>query len=163
MSLIASELAEHPLFQGLAPKDLHLLARGAREDRFEAQEYLFSAGDKANKWFVIRKGAVMLETGGPPVGPIVVETVEAGNALGWSWLLPPYHWQYSARAIETTLVIVLDGTALREACEHDHDFGYALAKCLIQAVVQRLEALRQRLLSSHPKGMEARGAVLPIE
>lgn len=153
MSLIESELAEHPLFQGLEPRHLHMLARGAAEDRFEAQEYLFSQGDKANKWFVIRKGGVALETGGPPVGPLTVETIEAGSALGWSWLLPPYRWQFSARAIEPTQVIILDGTYLRETCESDHDFGYALTKCVIQAVVQRLEALRQRLLYSHPKGL----------
>ena len=153
MNIIESMLAEYPLFQGLEPKHLHMLARGAVEDRFEAQEYLFSEGDKANKWYVIRKGNVALETGTPPYGPITVETLEEGSVLGWSWLLPPYHWQFSARTIEPTQVIVLDGTYLRETCEDDHDFGFALAKCVIQGIVQRLEALRQRLLYSHPKGL----------
>ncbi len=153
METIELLLAEHPLFQGLEPKHIHLLARGAVEDRFEAQEYLFSEGDKASKWYVIRKGNVALETGTPPYGPITVEILEEGSALGWSWLLPPYHWQFSARTIEPTQVIILDGTYLRETCEDDHDFGYALAKCVIQSIVQRLEALRQRLLYSHPKGL----------
>ncbi|HVB74880.1 MAG TPA: cyclic nucleotide-binding domain-containing protein [Ktedonobacteraceae bacterium] len=153
MDFIESLLAAHPLFQELEPKHLHMLAKGAIEDRFEAQEYLFSEGDKANKWYVIRKGNVALETGTPPDGPITVETLEAGNVLGWSWLLPPYRWAYSARVIAPTQVIVLDGTSLREQCEEDHDFGYELAKRVAQGVVQRLEALRQRLLYSHPKGL----------
>jgi CRP/FNR family cyclic AMP-dependent transcriptional regulator len=152
MNIIESLLAEHTLFQDLEPKHLHMLARDAIEDRFEAHEYLFSEGDKANKWYVIHKGNVALETGTPPHGPITVETIETGDALGWSWLLPPYQWQFSARVMEPTHVIVLDGTYLREQCEADHDFGYALAKCVVQSVVQRLEALRQRLLYSHPKG-----------
>ncbi len=153
MNIIESMLAECPLFQELEPKHLHMLAREAVEDRFEAQGYLFSEGDKANKWYVIRKGKVALETGVPPYGPITVETLEEGNVLGWSWLLPPYHWQFSAWAIELTQVIVLDGMYLRETCEDDHDFGYAVTKCVVQGIVQRLEALRQRLLYSHLKGL----------
>jgi hypothetical protein len=46
-----------------------------------------------------------------------------GEVLGWSWLLPPYQWHYSARAIEPTEAIALDGVALRGLCEQDHDLG----------------------------------------
>ncbi len=152
MKTIESMLAEHPLFQELEPRHLHMVASGASEDRFGAQEYLFSEGEKAGKFYVIRKGKVALETGAPPEGPITTETIEEGDVVGWSWLLPPYRWQFSARAIEPTQVIVLDGVRLREKCEEDHDFGYELVKRVTQVVVQRLEAIRLQLLYGRPKG-----------
>ena len=31
-----------------------------------------------------------------------VQAVNAGEALGWSWLFPPYRWHFSGRAIQPT-------------------------------------------------------------
>ena len=152
MKTIEAMLAEHPLFEDLEPRHLHLLASGATEDRWQAQQYLFSEGEKAGKWYVIRKGKVALETGAPPQGPRTLETIEEGEVLGWSWLLPPYRWPFSARVLEPTQVIVLDGVYLREQCEADHDFGYELLKRVAQGIVQRLEALRLQLLYGRPQG-----------
>jgi CRP-like cAMP-binding protein len=70
-----------------------------------------------------------------------------GEVLGWSWLLPPYQWHYSARAIEPTQVIALDGAELRTRCEQDHDLGYEIMKRFALVIVQRLEATRARFLS----------------
>jgi hypothetical protein len=50
----------------------------------------------------------------------VVQALGPGEVLGWSWLLPPYEWHYSARAAEPTDVVALDGKALRARCEADH-------------------------------------------
>ena len=152
MKTIEAMLAEHPLFQELEPRHLHMVASSATEDRFEAQEYLFSEGEKARKWYIICKGKVALETGAPPHGPRTIETIEEGDVLGWSWLLPPYHWSFSARVLEPTQVIVLNGVHLREQCEADHDFGYELLKRVAQGIVQRLEALRMQLLYGRPQG-----------
>jgi hypothetical protein len=33
-------------------------------------------------------------------GLITIQTLGAGEALGWSWLFPPYQWHFSARAVE---------------------------------------------------------------
>lgn len=146
MKTIESMLAEHPFFQGLEERHLHMAASSAREDRFGAQQYIFSEGERAGKFYAIRKGKVVLEVGAPPLGPTTIDTIEGGDVLGWSWLLPPYRWQFSARTIEPTQVIVLDGVQLREKCEEDHDFGYELIKRVTQTIVQRLQATRMRLL-----------------
>jgi CRP-like cAMP-binding protein len=67
--------------------------------------------------------------------------------LGWSWLLPPYEYHHSARALEVTEVVALDGKALRERCEADHDLGYELMKRFALVIVQRLAATRARFLN----------------
>jgi len=152
MKTIEATLAEHPFFQGFDPRHLHEAAHGANEDKFGAGAYIFNEGEKAGKFYVIRKGKVALEGVSPSDELIAIDTLEAGDVLGWSWLLPPYHWQYSARVIEPAQLIVLDGVYLREKCEEDHDFGYELVKRAMQAIAQRLQETRTQMLYGRPTG-----------
>jgi hypothetical protein len=62
--------------------------------------------NSADRFYIIHKGRVALETFVPRSGPTTVQTVNAGAALGWSWLYPPYQWQFSARAVEPVGQIV---------------------------------------------------------
>ena len=75
-----------------------------------------------------------------------IETMEAGEVCGWSWLLPPYRWHFDVQALDLTRAIVFDGQCLRAKCEADHDLGYALMQRFAQVIVQRLQATRWQLL-----------------
>ena len=44
-------------------------------------------------------GSVAIETEVPGRGAVTVETLHAGDVLGWSWLLPPYRSAFGARAL----------------------------------------------------------------
>jgi hypothetical protein len=55
----------------------------------------------------------------PNGGAMTVLTVGAGEVLGWSWLVPPYRWNFDARALEPTRAIALDGKCLRTKAEQD--------------------------------------------
>jgi CRP/FNR family transcriptional regulator, cyclic AMP receptor protein len=151
MKTIEATLAEQPFFQGLDPRHLHVAAHGAVEDKFDVHVYIFNEGEKAGKFYVLRKGKVALEGVSPSDELVTIDTLEAGDILGWSWLLPPYSWQYSARVIEPVQVIVLDGVYLREKCEEDHDFGYELVKRVMQAIAQRLQTTRTQMLYGRPE------------
>ena len=139
-------LAEHPFFQGLSPQHLHMVANCAAEDSFDAGSYIFREGEQAERFYVLRKGKVALEALAAPRGPLTVETIEAGEALGWSWFFPPYRWQFSARVLEPTQALIMDGVCLRTKCEEDPEFGYTFLKRLTQIVMHRLQATRLQLL-----------------
>src|SRR5262249_58537041 len=94
------------------------------------------------------RGKVGIETALLGCEAILIQTQVAGDVVGWSWLLPPYEWHYSARALEPTEVIALDGKALRARCEEDHDLGYEIMKRFTLVIVRRLVATRERLLHS---------------
>ena len=138
-------LAEHPFFQGLAPQHLHIIGNCATEESFEPGSYILREGEHAERFYAIRKGTVTLEAVAAPHGPITIETLEAGAALGWSWFFPPYRWQFNARVVEPTQAIVIDGVSLRAKCEEDSQFGYEFLKRLAQIVVHRLQATRRQL------------------
>ena len=146
METLERILAEHPFFQGLAARHLELLVGCASNVRFPPGEFLFRAGEEANRFFLVREGRVALEIVPPGSSPHTVQTVGAGDVLGWSWLIPPYHWKFDARAVEQTRALALDGQCLRHKCEEDHDLGYELLKRFAQVMEERLQATRLQLL-----------------
>jgi CRP/FNR family cyclic AMP-dependent transcriptional regulator len=139
-------LARHAFFADLDPRHLALLVGCATNVRFRAEEFLFRAGEEANQFFLVREGRIALEIAPPGVAALTLQTVAPGEVLGWSWLIPPYHWKFDARAVEDSRAIALDGQCLRRKCEEDHDLGYELLKRFAHIMEERLQATRLQLL-----------------
>jgi CRP-like cAMP-binding protein len=139
-------LAQHPFLAGLEPRLLRQLAGLASQKKFDAHQILFYEGHPANEFYLVCRGKVGVETALLGCEAILIQTQSPGDVVGWSWLLPPYEWHYSARALEPTEVIALDGKALRARCEQDHDLGYEIMKRFAVVIVQRLVATRARML-----------------
>jgi len=149
MQTLESVVAELPFLKGLSSKHVQTLADNAMQTQFKAGELIFREGDPANRFYLIQRGQVALESS-PEDGPAVrIQTLGTGDVLGWSWLFPPYYWHFDARALEPTSAIFFYGTRLREACENDHDLGYELMKRMTGVVLQRLQTARQQLLQFH--------------
>jgi CRP-like cAMP-binding protein len=146
METLETILRGHPFFQGLQPRYVALLVGCATNVRFPAGEFLFRAGEEANRFFLIREGRIAIEIAPPGASPHTVQTLVAGDVLGWSWLIPPYHWKFDARTVEPTRAFALDGQCLRTKCEEDHDLGYELLKRFAQVMEERLQATRLQLL-----------------
>jgi len=140
-------LAEHPFFAGLEPAYLQLLVGCASNVRFDAGQTIFREGEEANQFFLIRHGKVALDIYAAERGSITIETLDEGDILGWSWLVPPYFWQFDARAVELTRAVALDGKCLRKKSEEDHDLAYELLKRFVHIIEQRLQATRLQLLN----------------
>jgi CRP/FNR family cyclic AMP-dependent transcriptional regulator len=139
-------IAEHPFWKGVNPHYFHRLNESASEMRFAVQQQIFQEGSDADQFYLIHAGRVALETFVPGTGVITIQTIGAGEALGWSWLFPPYRWHFSARSIDESDVVALDARALREKAEENHDFGYDIAMRIAQVMLQRLQATRMQLL-----------------
>jgi CRP/FNR family cyclic AMP-dependent transcriptional regulator len=146
METIDSLLADHPFFRGLSQPDLSLVAGCASNVHFEPGQYLFREGSAADRFFAIRQGRVAIEVFDPKRGSAPVQTVSDGEIVGWSWLFPPYRWQFDARAVDSVRATAFDGVCLRNKCEDDPRLGYELMKRLARIVSQRLEATRLQLL-----------------
>jgi CRP/FNR family cyclic AMP-dependent transcriptional regulator len=140
-------LAEHPFFAGLEPAYLQLLVGCASNVRFDAGQTIFREGEEANQFFLIRHGRVALDIYAAERGAITIDTLDEGEVLGWSWLVPPYFWQFDARAVELTRAIALDGKCLRKKSEEDHELAYELLKRFVHIIEQRLQATRLQLLN----------------
>lgn len=138
-------IAAHPFLQGLKPEHLRLLAENALRMRYGAGDLIFREGDPANRFYLIEQGRVSVESPQRDRAPVTVQVIGPGDVLGWSWLFQPYYWHFDARALEPTTAIFFYGTRLREQCEQDHEFGFAMMKRTAQVLIQRLQATRKEL------------------
>ncbi|MBF0278828.1 MAG: cyclic nucleotide-binding domain-containing protein [SAR324 cluster bacterium] len=139
-------LAEHPFLKEMKKQHLQLIAGCASNVRFKAKEFLFRQGEAANQFFLIRHGEVSLEFYVRHRGVVKIQTIGENDILGWSWLFPPFLWEFDARAMEPIRAIALDGSCLRDKCEVDHEFGYYVLKWLAHIMAQRLQKTRFQLL-----------------
>lgn len=146
MQTLEPILAEHPFLKGLDPAHLDVLVGCASNVRFDEGAFVFRQGQEANTFYILREGTIAVEIFTPHRGAITIDTVGQGDVLGWSWLIPPYHWHFDARAVEPTRAIALDARCMRTKCESDHDLGYELMKRFAQIIEQRLDAARWQLL-----------------
>ncbi len=146
MEAIEDILAASPVFAGLEAEQLALIAGCARTTGFTALEQLFRAGEPADVFYLVRRGRVALQVHDPGRGTVVLETVEAGEVVGWSWLFAPYRWHLDALAVTDVRALVFDAACLRGKCDADHTLGYALMRAFAGVMIDRLQHARTRLL-----------------
>ncbi len=146
MQSLEDLIADAPTFRGLEPAHLSLIAGCAQNERFEAGERIFSEGEPADRFYLIRQGMVALEVQSPGRGALIIETLGSGEVAGWSWLFEPHIWQFDGRVVSSARVIGFDGACLRGKCEEDHELGYQLMRRFAGAVTERLQATRLQLL-----------------
>jgi CRP-like cAMP-binding protein len=151
MQQLDAIIRQHPFFQGLEPACCELIAGCGRNVRFDAGQYLFHESEPADRFFLIRHGRVAFEITAPGRQPARFLTLDEGEIAGVSWLVPPYRWNYDAKAIELTRAIALDAKCLRDKCEADHHLGYELMKRFVPELVRRLHATRLQMLDLYAK------------
>lgn len=146
MGTLESILAEHPFLEGLDAKKMEIIAGCASNVRFNEGDYVFREEEEADRFFLIRHGRVALDVFVPDRGPVTIDTIQEGEALGWSWLFPPYRWHFDARALQLTRAVAFDGKCLRDKCERDNELGYDMVKRFAEVITRRLQSARLQLL-----------------
>lgn len=145
MTLQAEDLVTMSFTQGLDPQYLELLTQCGYEANFEPGTYILKEGEPADQFYLIRHGRVALGTFISGRGFTTIQTIGDDEVLGWSWLIPPHQWRFSALVISPTQVIGFDGQRLRQECDTDPNFGYAILQRIALVLGERLEETRKRL------------------
>ena len=146
---IAMRVTLHPFLAGMNRPQLASLTDCAMATNFKKKQTIFREGEMANRFYLIETGKVVLESSEGLGNPVIIDTISPGDLLGWSWMFPPYTWQFTARTTEPTTAIFFYGTILREFCEKDHSLGYELLKRMSAVMVKRLQAARKKMLVFH--------------
>jgi CRP-like cAMP-binding protein len=133
------------LLRGLPESDAAgLLGLGTRS-RLAGGSVLFSLGDAADTLYLVDRGRVALtlpvQIGGREED-VLVEERQAGQAVGWSALIPPHRFTLKAAALVETEVLALRRSALLEFFEANPMVGYAVTRNLAAVVGQRLQVFQ---------------------
>ena len=144
---LGTRVALHPFLAGMNHTQLTLLTDCAVARHFNMGQTILREGEFANGFYLIETGRAALESEAGFGESILIQTIGAGDLLSWSWMFPPYVWQFAARAIEPTTALFFYAAILREYCEKDHSLGYELLKRISAVMVTRLHAAHDQMLS----------------
>ncbi len=156
---LANYITTIPFFKGMSDQHIRVLADCACRIHFEKGAIIFHQGETANRFYLIEEGTIELEVGLRSVErKIAAGSINRGAVLGWSWLFPPYEWQFTARALTQAYGLFFYGTILREHCETDPSLGFELFKRMGKEMVTRLQSARRCLLEAETAGFSPVGA-----
>jgi CRP/FNR family transcriptional regulator, cyclic AMP receptor protein len=146
MDRLESSIKKHPFLCGLNPLFYHFFNECAQWERFSSGQEIFHEGGNADRFFLIQNGSVALETFVPGCGMTRIQSLSAGDALGWSWLFPPHQWHFTATAMEPTELMVFDAAYLLEKTEENREFAGELLTRVAQILLERLQGTRMQLI-----------------
>ena len=148
-------LQKHPFVAELPPEHKGRLAELATEVHFDAGHIIFHEGDDYSTFYLITEGTVALELQVPDQ-LLRVQTLFAGDELGWSAVMPHSGMRFQARALTPVSALAFDGEQLLASFKADPAFGLALMLRLMGVVSERLRATRVQLVDIY--STEARRA-----
>ncbi|MFI7020303.1 cyclic nucleotide-binding domain-containing protein [Streptomyces sp. NPDC050164] len=145
------------LLTALPPPQRQRLMTLGREVSFPEDARIFEAGGTADRFWVIRSGAVSLDQQVNSLQRVTVASLGAGDLLGWSWLFPPYTWDFGAVAFSPVRAYEFDARAVLALCEEDPELGLTLVRNVAEVLAHRLEMTRGKLMEQYT--LHRRGAL----
>jgi CRP/FNR family transcriptional regulator, cyclic AMP receptor protein len=139
-------LRRYPYFAGIDDNSLRQLAMIAEErPKVPAGTLLFSEGDPAKHMSIIVSGEVNIQYLLGNGEKRTVDTLVAGDLLGFSAMVKPFKYTAFATAVQPTDLVLIDAAKLRELCEEDPRLGYQLTLEVAALLSHRLEGARVQL------------------
>lgn len=115
---------------------------------------LLREGDTTALFAIVTRGRVGLRMHVPERGPITILTVEPGDVVGWSALVPPHRSTSTAVTLEPTTLLAFEPRRLRALLEGDCPLAATLYPRLLEAIGRRLGATRHQLLDLYAQQAE---------
>lgn len=122
------------------------LARIGRLVNVPAGSVLMREGEVNDVMAIVLEGRVSLRMRVPERGQVTIVTIEVGDVVGWSAMVPPYRATSTAVALVDTELAQFDGPLLRTAMATNAGLAGQLYPVLLQTVARRLEGTRLQLL-----------------
>ncbi|MFE5729662.1 MULTISPECIES: Crp/Fnr family transcriptional regulator [unclassified Streptomyces] len=147
-----------PKVSTLPPEHRERLMAFAEDVRFESGHRLFEEQQHADRFWIVKTGAVTLDARVPGRAAPVIETLRHGELVGLSWMFPPYLCQSGAEAMTPVRAYEFNAPAVRSMCRSDPEFGASVLFWLGSVLAHRLQVTRVRLLdlyAPHGSGIMA--------
>jgi CRP-like cAMP-binding protein len=131
----------------LSPPAHARIAALARQVEYQTGELVLREGVDTPFLGAVLEGRVALRLRIPERGErLTIVTIEPGELIGWSAVVPPYRATVDAFATEPTRVLAIDAHALRERLSGDPELAAELLPLVLESVSHRLGASWQQLV-----------------
>lgn len=142
---VSHHLKVHPFLRHIDEADIEDLARCAELAQFSRNDEIFSVGQPAERFYLIRTGMVALELPKDAYNEMTIQLLKEGDAIGWSWLFPPYEWTFDAHARTPVQAVSFDAACLRDLFDRNHELAYLFTRRMAKVISERLAAARHQI------------------
>ncbi len=148
--LKTGDLKKFPVFEKLRDKTLEKIVNACSISTYQAGEKVLSEGQQAGKLYLILRGRVVIERR-LPVSWVdqkegIVRYLNGNEIFGWSALMDSKTYTVTARCLENTEFIEIDGRKLLEILDSDHESGYMFMRDLASIIDRRLTSTSEYLM-----------------
>jgi CRP-like cAMP-binding protein len=113
---------------------------------YDAGTEILREGEPTRSLGIVRSGRVAIRLRVPERGPTTILTVEPGDVVGWSAVVPPHRATSTVMALIPTELLLIDGAALRAELAADPELAASVYLSLLEALARRLTGTRLQLL-----------------
>ncbi|MDP6980365.1 MAG: cyclic nucleotide-binding domain-containing protein [Myxococcota bacterium] len=145
MMIDLSAIQNSAIFHGLEPSDLDRLAEIAGGRSCKAGERLFKRGEAADALYIAQSGRFTLTLSVRQFDvreEFAVEEKAASDAFGWSCLVEPRSYIYSAYCVADGVVVCFPGEDLQRLLATNDHLGHQLAHNLNVLIGARVRSVQ---------------------
>ena len=121
--------------------------------QFKERELVFEEGEKAENFFLLKRGKILLEVEISEMIIISLGSIKSGYSFGWSALLSGPSYTSYAVCAEPCEVFAIPGEKFLEILHKDHTMGLRVMEFVAKILKNRLERRTEqflRVMSKHP-------------
>ncbi len=122
--------------------------------RFDANEYIFQQGDKADRIYMVQKGKVLLEYRITDEITVFVSAIKPGYAFGWSAMLTEEFYTSDAICAEACELLSFREQKIKALFQKDHSLGFIISQRLLHILKKRYDIRTEQFIKTikhHPE------------
>ena len=120
---------------------------------FEDQENIFRQGDVADRFYMVKRGKVLLEQRIAEKITVSVGSIKPGFAFGWSTMIEEGYYTTDAVCAEPCEIFSMKGDKIRALCDKDPFMGFLLCQRLLVILKKRYDHRTEqfiKVIKHHP-------------
>lgn len=142
-----AKLFAEGLFMGFAPDETEAFLRRCQQKTYPDGTNLFMEQTEANKLYLILKGSIVLKFEMPQRenADTNIATRKAGDAVGWSAIVPPHQYRLSGYCKDETTLLEIDRDTLQVIFETNYHLAYIFMRNIAVLTGERLHQVQDKL------------------
>jgi CRP-like cAMP-binding protein len=142
-----AKLFAEGLFKGFAPDEKEAFLRRCQQKTYPDGTNLFMEQTEANKLYLILKGSIVLKFEMPQRenADTIIATRKAGDAVGWSAIVPPHQYRLSGYCKGETTLLEIDRDTLQVIFETNYHLAYIFMRNIAVLTGERLHQVQDKL------------------
>jgi CRP-like cAMP-binding protein len=121
---------------------------------FDKRAVVFRQGDKAQRFYMLKEGKVILEQRITDKIAVSVSAIKPGSSFGWSAMLDGEEYSLDAVCAEPSKVFSFQDEKIKALFEEDHSLGFIMSQRLLHIINRRYEIRTEQFIKTikhHPE------------